>query len=319
MKKRNIFKALGIALLSFGIGGCAVWGATSVSAQYAIVRADGDDPVPPEYECSVVVPTVKHGTITVDKTEGHVGDVVTVTANHDLFYLTDFVAVNGSNLVESEEVSGQYSFLMVEGVNEITAKFVIDEELLGDLSVIVEQISNKDWKALFSVDNVIRIAAFILNGGLLLAMIRYYVKDKKLAKRLEETTKKTLAEVVPDVTKQTVLATINDLIKPIFAEIIAKVDNQNEALTVFSRCLALAQENTPEAKMAIIRELSSIKISDKESIESVRRIVEAYIEANKEEMAELTAQLQEIKAQNAEVIGDETVETPVDADNGIQI
>ena len=184
MKKFKIF-----ALLGFGLGLGIAFGAKSVS--YSAARAEGEEeptpavtetaePTPiatateePEvFESKIVLPeTLKPGKIKVDKLEGHVGDIVSITASHDLFYTVSYVAVNGVNLVEDAEISGLYTFALAEGENVITAKFVVDKELLGQVAPIVEQIQNGDWANLFTVENVIRIVTFLLGGGLLLAMV----------------------------------------------------------------------------------------------------------------------------------------------------
>ena len=133
-----------------------------------------------------------------------------------------------------------------------------------------------------------------------------------------------MSKIVPEVTEKTTVSVMEKLIKPIFAETISKIDNQTEAMTVFSRCLALAQEDTPEARIAIVKELSSLKISDQAAIDSVKKYIEQYIEANEKEIAELTAQLAEIKEQNSKIVEEnvsseeEQVEIPSD-DNGVQV
>ena len=156
-----------------------------------IVLAEGEDPVDPEtpetpetLPCQVVIGTTKHGSIKTDITEGNVGDICTITAKHDLLYKVGSVSVNGVALIESETTSGEFSFALAEGENKITATFVIDEELCGDLSDIIREATEQDWNNLFTVDNVIVLVKWVLDGGILIAMIRYYVKDKRLEKKL---------------------------------------------------------------------------------------------------------------------------------------
>ena len=332
MKKFKIF-----ALLGFGLGLGIAFGAKSVS--YSAARAEGEEeptpavtetaePTPiatateePEvFESKIVLPeTLKHGKIKADKLEGHVGDIVSITASHDLFYTVSYVAVNGVNLVEDAEISGLYTFALAEGENVITAKFVVDKELLGQVAPIVEQIQNGDWANLFTVENVIRIVTFLLGGGLLLAMVRYYVKDKRLEKKLEEKVTNVMNDIVPWVTRETVAATIEKFITPIFTELNIKIEEQNNALTVFSRCFALAQEDTPEARIAITQELSSLKLGDQETISRVREDIIAFVKQQQADMKALMARFDELEAHNKQILAEkaEKEEESPEVDEGV--
>ena len=284
------------------------------------------------FECSVVIAETVHGEVSVDKTEGHVGDVVTVIAKHDICYLIESANVNGTALIEDEETSGLFKFSLVEGVNTITVKFAIDKELLGELSVIVDQAANKDWSNLFSVENVIRIVSWLLSGGLLVAMVRYFIKDKRLEKKVEDTVKETVTKIIPETTKQTVLDTIETQITPIFAQVTASIEDIMRALAVYSKCMALSQENTPESRRAILDELSGLKIGDFNTIEEAKKYIEASMAAHRVEMAEMLDKISKIAEENKAIVakyeaesGSEQVneEEPTEAeevnDNGTQI
>lgn len=239
------------------------------------------DPEPEVYESQVVLTACSHGQVTVDKTEGHVGDIITIMAIHDMLYKIDAVSVNGTTLVESEETSGKFTFALVAGENKIEAKFKIDEELCGELSKIIDQAMSGDWTNLFSVENVITLVSFLLNGGILVAIARYFIKDKRLEAKVEAKIEDVIKQIIPDSTKNTVLTTIEKFITPYFANIEAQFENVENALTVFSRCLALAQENTPEARIAITKELSSLSLSDQVAISNVQKNLQEFMEGSK--------------------------------------
>ena len=331
MKKRNLFTFCGLGLLSLA----AIAFCSTKNKGYAAVFAEGEEeptvtepieeePVVEEvFECSVVIGQAKHGKITVDKTEGHVGDIVKVTAKHDMFYIISSVSVNGTSLVESEETSGEFTFALVEGVNTITAKFVIDKDLLGDLSEIVDQVANKDWENLFSVDNVVRIVMFLTSGGLLFAMIRYYIKDKKLEEKLESAVKEVLRKQVPALTESTVKKAVEEIIIPYFIKTQVSIEEQENAILVFSRCMALAQENTPEAKIAITKELSSLKLSDKATIAAIEKHIMDFMAETDRRQKELLEKMAEMEAHNQKIIEEkkqeeiveEIVEEPKEEEN----
>ena len=318
MRKNKFIIGLGLGLLS-------VFGLCSLKGKgYAPVYAEGEEPTPavtetepvpteepaptpaPEtFECIVEIAGTKHGKVTVDKLEGHVGEIVTVTAKHDLFYIISSVTVNGTSLVESEETAGEFSFALVEGKNTIVAKFVIDKELLGDLSAIVDQVANKDWENLFSVDNVVRIVMFLVSGGLLFAMIRYYIKDKKLEEKVESAVKEVLKGKIPAITESIVKDAVEKIILPYFIKTQVSIEEQENAIIVFSRCMALAQENTPEAKIAITKELSSLKLSDKATIAAIQDNIEKFVAEQNQKMTDLLAKMDQMEENNQKIVSEQ--------------
>ena len=308
MRIVNFIKLLGLTLFSASALSLSVAQPTNESKftplSIVLRENEGTETV----QNTVVVPEIEHGKITVDKKEGEVGDVITLTVEHDLFYVIDFVAVNGVNLVEDENTTGKYTFALAEGENVITAGIKIDEELLGEFSTMIEQFSNKDWTHFFSVENVITVVSFLLNGGILISVIRYFIKDKRLEAKLEKWVSENLNKILPDATKEVVLQTIREFITPVFAQIQAENANMEEALTVFSRCLALAQENTPEAKIAITQELSSLKLSDQTAISAVEARLKAFIEEEQQKYADLVAKLDAIHDTNTAIIEEKASE-----------
>lgn len=314
MKKR-IGLFLGLLLGFCTIGGTAIGINHAYNTRDVLVaRAEGEEAEPtptPEitptptaeeiFECKVTIAEAAHGKISVDKEKGHVGDIVTITAKPEMFYLVKGITVNGTSLIESEETRDEFSFILVEGENTIAATFEVNKELLGELSIIYEQAMNKDWTNLFSVENVIRVVTFLLNGGILFAIIRYYIKDKKLADRLEKATKQTLAELVPDTTKKAVIANIREVIAPLFAEIVAKEEENTNTTAVLVKCIALQQEGTPEARRAILDELSNLKVGDDKTIEEAKATITKYVEDKIHDLDEVMTQLNSVIDKNKEV------------------
>lgn len=262
-----------------------------------------EDPAPVEevFECSVVLGTYEHGKISVSITEGHVGDIVELNAKHDLFYLVEWVKVNDTNLTEDEDISGLYKFALVEGENKITAKFVVDTELLGEMSIIYDQAMNKDWTNLFSLENVVRIVSFLLSGGLLLAMVRYFIKDKRIAKNVEESVKSVCNRIVPETTKQVVLAQTEETLKPIFAKTAAYQEDIIRVLGILVKCIALMQEDTPDARRAILAELANLNIGDMKVIEDARKFIDQYFATKMAELEGTLSKLDEVIEKNKEL------------------
>ena len=245
------------------------------------------------YECKLVIGAFEHGEIKADKEEGHVGDVINLTVKHDLFYLVEYVKANGVNLVEDEEVKGLYSFALVEGENKIEAKFAVDKELLGEMSIVYEQASNKDWTNLFSVENVVRIVTFLLNGGLLIAMVRYFIKDKRIQKNVEASVKSTCREIIPETTKQVVLEQTETVFRPIFEQTAGYQAEIVRVLGILVKCIALMQEDTPDSRRAVLAELANLNIGD-------MKVIDDYFNGKMSELDKIMGSLDAIIEKNKE-------------------
>ena len=279
------------------------------------------------FECKVVLGEFAHGEITMDKNEGHVGDVVTLTVKPTLLYLVEYVKVNGVNLVESEETKWSYSFALVEGENKIEAKFAVDKELLGEMSTVYEQATNKDWTHLFSLENVLRLVSFVLNGGLLMVMVRYFVQDKKIANSVESGVKKSMDKLIPETTKQAVLENTKEVLKPMFTQVTAYQEDIIRVTGILVKCIALMQEDTPDSRRAILAELANLNIGDMKVVEEAKKFIDDYFAKKMSDMQGVMNDLDEIinkNKQTAEKVGEALANPPEQKeedvpDNGTQI
>ena len=318
-------KHLGIVLCGLGLFAVAGLGVglnlVKESHEPIVAYAEGEEPEVPEepvveepteeepeepevvYPCQVTIGSFKHGSVEVDIKEGNVGDICTIYAKHDLLYKVEGVWVNNVALIEDEEISGKYCFALAEGENAISVSFVVDEELCGELTAIVREASDQDWTRLFTVENAIVIVKWLLDGGILIAMIRYFVKDKRLEKKLENQVQDTLQKVIPETTKNTVLKTVEEVITPMFAETKADYVELMKAMGVFAKCMALAQENTPDSRRAILDELSGLKIGDLETLGEVRKSIEAMVERHTKAYEETLAAIKELGQKQDAFIG----------------
>lgn len=298
MKKRikMLLSALGVSCL----GGVALLTTQLTDPTPIVVHAEGESE---ETLSTVIVEKATHGTIKASITSGNVGDICVVNAQADLLYKIEFVKMNGIALAESETTRGEYSFPLVAGENVITVSFIVDEELCGEFSDIVGEAADKDWTRLFSVENVVTIVKWILDGGILIALIRYYVKDKKLEKKLENKVQSTINEIIPETTKNTVVATVESVITPIFTQLEADNVEIRKALSIFSKCMALSQENTPESRKAIIDELSELKISDCKTLDEVKKYIDNVIAEHEKAYREALDAIAKISENNKAIIG----------------
>ena len=314
MRKR-IGLIFGLLLGFCAIGGACISGVKhNLNNNYVAVYAEGEEssepPVesseqpaedPEVFECQVVFSGIVHGKVTADKMEGHIGDIVTLTVDPDAFYLLEYIEMNGSNLIEDEELYDTYKFALVEGENKVTAHFVVNQELLGEMAVIYEQASNKDWTHLFSAENVFRIISLLFSGSLLLTMVRYFIKDKRLADKVEKKVEKTVEKVVPETTKQVVAENIKNVIEPIFAQTAGYQEEIIRVLGILVKCIALMQEDTPESRRAVLAELANLNIGDMKVIEDARNFIDKYFDEKVLELNNILGGLDKIIDKNTEI------------------
>ena len=274
--------------------------------------------------CVVIIDKSEHGSLSVDINEGEIGDIVTVTAKHDFLYRVESVTVNGTALIESEKTSGLYQFALVEGENKLAAKFVVDEELCGDLSTIIKQASDKDWTNLFTLENVLTILKWLIDGGVLIAVIRYFVKDKKLADKIETTIVSHINDKMPDTVKKAVVSETKYVIEPMFNKMLQGEVMTRQCVYSMVKCMALMQQNTPESRLAILNELEKLNgVIDTESLADIKKYIQEAVADYAKAFEETLARLNHIGEQHQEVVdnnGSEEVK-PVDTptDNGSQI
>lgn len=280
---------------------------------------EGGEVIEEEKPCKVVIEKSEHGSVEVDITEGKVGDIVTITAKHDMLYKIKGVYVNGTALIEDENTSGLFVFSLVEGENKITAEFVVDEELCGTLTDIISEATNKDWTNLFSMENVITLVKWLLDGGVLIAMVRYFVKDKRLADKLEEKVKETCEKIVPDTTKNSVIENTKTIIEPMFNQVVQDGALARQLMGIMVKCMVLMQQNTPEAKIAILDEFEKLKgIADLDSIANIKKYIEEAVSQHSKAYEETLARIKTISEHHQENIN-ESKESSEVKDNGTQI
>ena len=120
--------------------------------------------------------------------------------------------------------------------------------------------------------------------------------------KIEQKIEKTVAEVVPEATKNIILEALKELLAPYFSKIEEGIIDISEVCVVLCRCFALAQENTPESRIAITKELSSLKLSDKASISMIEEKIKEFIKDQGDKMANVLASLANIETNNKEII-----------------
>lgn len=290
-----------LGLLFAILGSSCLIGFGTIKSSPVMVRAEGEETLVEDLSATVALPKLQHGTVEASLLEGQEGDICKLNIKPEMFYLINSVTVNGTALVEDENISGLYSFALVRGENVVAIKIVVNQELLGELSSIYEQAQNKDWTNLFTVENIIHLIKWVLDCGVLVAIVRYFIRDKRLADKLEKSLKAEMDKILPESTKQTVLATVESVLAPTFAQLKADNIELSRAMGIFAKCLALMQQDTPESRIAILDMLSNLNISDEKTLAEIKAYIEKLFADHANTYNEIMDKLNAISEENKEI------------------
>lgn len=249
-----------------------------------------------EYACKVVLQPCQYGDMLADKEGGNVGDVVTLIAKPYSLFGVESVTVNGVALTQNED--GNYNFTLVEGENVVVATFKVNQEEISYILGLIEKAKDGNWEDIFSLKNLFTIISWVISlftaGGLCLTLLK---KQKIKAKTAEEISA-AVEEVTKGETSKAVNAFMEKILGPSFDMFGEKLKEINEMCASMARCMVLAQENTPEARLAIIQELSKTNEKAQDLAEEVKKIVHDEMSATEKEKQEKIDTLKDLEEKN---------------------
>lgn len=245
------------------------------------VKAEGEEPT---YTSTVVVNTIEHGTIEISADKGNVGDIITLTVAPDVLYVVDSVYANGTQILTNED--GLYQFALVEGENTVGAKFVINNEALETISEIVGKAKDEGFESLFQPKNLILLIFAILSlvegTGLLVVIAK------------AKSTKEAVAKEVTTATQSAYNNTLTNIQKT--------MENTQEAVKVLARCTVLAQEGTPESRLAIIDEVTKLQQASDNLVDEVKTAINESLEKMKEIQNSKIKAIEELEEANNSLV-----------------
>lgn len=325
MKKRSLFFA-SMAMLFALVGNCIfLTGSPRV--------AHAEDNVPPaeesiiesesvsesesilesevvELPCKVIVTAAQYGDVIVDKESGNVGDIVTVYAKpYSLFKLKN-ITVNGTALVANAD--GIYTFAMIEGENKVSAEFEISQSEVSYILGLIEDAKNGNFEDIFSLKNLLTLIswaiALFMGSGFCITLLK--------SKKIKAQTAQEISEAVDAATKSEVAkgisAFLSEQFEPSFDALSTSINDISETCQSMARCMVLGQENTPEARLAIIQELSSKSKKAESLADEVKKIVHAEMaDAEKAKQDKLDL-IEELEAKNQAIGTDTSAEVKTD-------
>lgn len=249
-----------------------------------------------EYACKVVLQPCQYGDMLADKEGGNVGDVVTLIAKPYSLFGVESVTVNGVALTQNED--GNYNFTLVEGENVVVATFKVNQEEISYILGLIEKAKDGNWEDIFSLKNLFTIISWVISlftaGGLCVTLLK---KQKIKAKTAEEISA-AVEEVTKGETSKAVNAFMEKILGPSFDMFGEKLKEINEMCASMAKCMVLAQENTPEARLAIIQELSKTNKKAQDLAEEVKKIVHDEMSATEKEKQEKIDTLKDLEEKN---------------------
>ena len=249
-----------------------------------------------EYACKVILQPCQYGDMLADKEGGNVGDIVTLIAKPYSLFGVESVTVNGVALTQNED--GNYNFTLVEGENVVVATFKVNQEEISYILGLIEKAKDGNWEDIFSLKNLFTIISWVISlftaGGLCLTLLK---KQKIKAKTAEEISA-AVEEVTKGETSKAVNAFMEKILGPSFDMFGEKLKEINEMCASMARCMVLAQENTPEARLAIIQELSKTNEKAQDLAEEVKKIVHDEMSATEKEKQEKIDTLKDLEEKN---------------------
>ena len=227
------------------------------------------------YPCSVVVEKTIGGEILVDITEGNVGDVVTVHVGTYVLYSLKSVKVNGVEL--SANAEGNYTFTLAEGENKLVVEFAVDDEQMATFAELFAQAKDGEWSEIFSVENILTFISWgittLLSSGFLLTLI----KNKKIRSKTAEEISVSVENKVEKASAKAITTFLTETLEPVTNKMSTGLNDMEEAMKILVRCFVLSQENTPESRLAIIKELTNLKTTSQELSEQVKAMIDEEI------------------------------------------
>lgn len=145
-------------------------------------------------------------------------------------------------------------------------------------------------KEYLSADKVAMYMSWIAYVGTIVGLVANITKLKKA----NTLTLKNVSDEVQSKLKEVVGAEVGTQIQEFLPAIVATQRKTNDALTIFSKILALSQENSPEARVAILDLITELGNVGKEIVDSAKEAVEKEVAEIEERKEEIERRLDEI-------------------------
>lgn len=165
---------------------------------------------------------------------------------------------------------------------------------------------NKWLEQWFSPEQVAMIMSWVAYAGTIIGLI---YKLRQLAKS-KNTTAEDVKRVVLEEIKKSVNEEVAESVKPYLDNIVLIQNKTNEIMQIFSKILALSQNNDAQSRVAILELIASLGIVDQKVLDNVKETIEtteqAKVEAKNEALNQIDTIIEETKVENEEQSDDGT-------------
>lgn len=283
MRKLSLIFALIFGAFAFNFINCEVVNAGEVQS----------------YTSQVVIDSIEHGEIFADITEGNVGDKVSLQVSPYVLYKIDSVTVNGVTITPNND--GIYEFLLVEGENKVSASFSVNKEELQVIAGVLSDAKDGNWEEIFNVENLLIVINWVVtlfcSSGFFLTLI----KNRKIKAETVNEVKAAVISVVNSDFGQMTKDFLEKTILPITDKYNCSIEYLDKTMKAMARCFVLAQENTPEARLSIVEELTKLNNNEKDLREEVKAIIGEEIAKNQANQDKLAKDIEALKNANKSI------------------
>ena len=265
----------------------------------------------PQEDVGIVIieSDIKGGDVIADIEEGKVGDVVTLKVSADAFYMLTSISVNGANLTKNE--NGLYTFQLVKGENKVSVVFDIDNDQIKQIAGLIDDVKDNGLSSILNVDNLFKIISWAITvffgSGFFLTLI----KNKKIKSSTIEEMSKNCYDIVEKINVEKTSDFLNNVMGKTIDGLTEDISEMKKVMLSMCKCMLLAQENTPEARLSIITELTNLKNDDTELVKKIQSVIKNEQEKNAKKIEDRANAINELKEanKNLEPISEKNDET----------
>lgn len=241
----------------------------------------------------IVVQETKGGEVYTELLQYLPGEKVIIYPNPNLLYDLQSIYVNGIEVLPLED--GSYEITVVEGENLITSSFVVCDEKVKEVADLLEQIQNKDWKNLFTVNNLLTLISWIIttfcSSGFFITLIKMKKYKNLTLLEVMENVNKTLKVDVSKTVKEILI----DVLDPILEKIANNMTEISNNVQTLKKVTILSQENTPESRLAILNELDKTTDQNQELISMAKNMIQEEVNKIEKAIEDRDNSIQELK------------------------
>lgn len=253
------------------------------------------------YPCNVSLSYIENGTITFSKTEGEIGEIVEVYNTPDLLY--DLIEIKVNGVVLTPDEYGVYSFVLVEGENIVSAKFEVSDEKLEQVADLLSKAKEGKWEEIFTVSNLMQLISWLITLGCSSGFFVTLYKSRKYKQITPQEIAKKVDEKLDEVLDNKLTTFLKDTFGPFNENMLEKFASMENSTKTMVRCFILMQENTPESRIAILKELDSLNKDETGVLAlQVKELIAAEVKKQEADNKALEKTIEELKSETSSTV-----------------